>query len=244
MELRRQTRPSVDAQDSAWFQRIERKKQLLFVRASSEHPSLRRAKHEFYFEHIYHSCAIEGNTLSLAETRHIVETQLAVYGKSVQEHNEVLGLDAALAFINSTMLRREPGSLLHMDDILQLHLRVLGFADPLHAGHLRTTQVYVSDHTPPPARELRRMMGDYVEWINSDEAAGLHPIKHAALAHYWLVWLHPFYDGNGRTARLLMNYLMMRFGYPPITIQLADRHLYFSAIKQANYNGDVRGFYE
>lgn len=74
-------------------------------------------------------------------------------------------------------------------------------------------QVYVSDHVPPPPTHLQVLMEDFVQWLNSPGAQRLHPIKYAALAHYKLVFIHPFADGNGRTARLLMNFLLMQVCY-------------------------------
>lgn len=68
--------------------------------------ALRRVKKEAYFQHIYHSVGIEGNTMTLAETRSVLETRMAVDGRSVDEHNEVLGLDAALKYINATLVQR------------------------------------------------------------------------------------------------------------------------------------------
>ena len=91
--------PIVDEIDEVLFKRID-KKRVMFFKIPSHHPGLRRAKKEAYFAHIYHTNAIEGNTLSLAQTRSIVETRIAVGVKSLHEQNEVLGLDSALSFIN------------------------------------------------------------------------------------------------------------------------------------------------
>lgn len=102
--------------------------------------ALRRAKEDAYYAHIYHSNAIEGNTLNLQQTRHIIENRMAVGGKSVQEHNEVLGLDAAMRYINQTLLYK-PLERFDIDDILQLHRRVLGFSDPIESGKFRKHQV-------------------------------------------------------------------------------------------------------
>lgn len=68
--------------------------------------ALRRVKKEAYFQHIYHSVGIEGNTMTLAQTRSVLETRMAVDGKSIDEHNEILGLDAALKYINATLVNR------------------------------------------------------------------------------------------------------------------------------------------
>lgn len=88
---------------------------------------------------------------------------------------------------------------------------------------------------------LPDLMQELVDWINSDEAAAMHPIELAALAHWKLVYIHPFYDGNGRTSRLVMNLLLMRAGFPPAIVRKDDRHIYYETLKAAN-SGDVRPF--
>ncbi|XP_045621603.2 protein adenylyltransferase Fic [Procambarus clarkii] len=235
---RRRTRPLVDEMDSVMLNRIDSKRDDL-AQIPSSSAALRRIKKEAYFQHIYHTAGIEGNTMTLAQTRMILETRLSVGGKSVMEHNEILGLDLALKFINTTLVHRVGRISLY--DILEIHRRVLGHADPIEAGQLRTTQVYVSDHVPPPPTHLQVLMEDFVDWLNSPEAQRLHPIKYAALAHYKLVFIHPFSDGNGRTARLLMNFLLMQAGFPPVIIRKQDRLLYYDCLQAAN-DGDTRPF--
>ena len=130
---------------------------------------------------------------------------------------------------------------LSLQDLLDLHLRVLGFVDPPQAGRYRTTQVFVGDFTPPPPVDVPLLMDEFVTWLNSEEALGMHPIEFAAIAHYKLVVIHPFYDGNGRTSRLLMNLILMQAGYPPVAIQIDDRLRYYETLELAN-NGDIRPF--
>lgn len=103
MDNRQRTGPMVEEIDSKRFNRIDQKRNLLYT-VPANHPALRRAKKEAYFAHIYHSNAIEGNTLTLSQTRAIIETRVAIGGKSLVEQNEVLGLDAALSFLNSTLV--------------------------------------------------------------------------------------------------------------------------------------------
>ena len=81
-------------------------------------------------QHIYHTVGIEGNTMTLAQTRSVLETKMAVAGKSVMEHNEVLGLDAALKYVNQTLVDRVTGEI-SLQDILEIHKRVIGFVDPI-----------------------------------------------------------------------------------------------------------------
>jgi len=201
---------------------------------------LRRAKKEAYFQHIYHTVAIEGSTLNLMQTRSILETKLAIGGKSVQEHNEVLGLDAALRYINQTLVDRIQGHIT-MQDILEIHKRVIGYVDPIEAGIFRQTQVFVGDYIPPQPGHIDHLMKIFLNWLNDPNTLIMHPVRMAALAHYKLVYIHPFSDGNGRTSRLLMNWILMQNGFPPVIIRKQDRLLYYQHLVTAN-DGDVRPF--
>ena len=235
---RARTLPLVEEIDQSSFNRIDQKRETL-VQVPDTHPALRRMKQESYYRHIHHTTAIEGNTFSLMETRSFVETRMVVAGKSIIEHNEILGMDAAYHYVNSTLVHRI-GSIT-IDDILNIHKHVLGFVDPIGAGQFRTAQVFVGDHTPPAATDIVRLMNEFIEWLNSNDALSLHPIELAALAHYHLVYIHPFYDGNGRSSRLLMNLILMQAGYPPIIIQKEERLKYYEYLQTAN-DGDVRPF--
>lgn len=211
-----------------------------FYEIPSSNGALKRAKREAYFMHIYHSNAIEGNTLNLQQTRHIIENRMAVAGKSVMEHNEVLGLDAAMRYINQTLLYKPLGEFT-IKDILEIHKRVLGFCDPIESGHFRKHQVFVGKFTPPPPDQVEHLMNEFIEWLNSNSLLMAHPIQIAALVHYKFVFIHPFYDGNGRTSRLLMNLVLMKYGYPPVIIKKEDRMEYYDYLQMAN-QGDIKPF--
>ena len=163
---------------------------------------------------------------------------MAVSGRSVEEHNEILGMDSAMKYINASLVKRD---FITLNDILEIHKRVLGHVDPVEGGVFRRTQVYVGNHIPPKPEKLNILMDEFMEWINSDYTAHLHPVKQAALAHYKLVHIHPFADGNGRTSRLLMNTILMKYGYPPIVIQKQQRLQYYKFLEMAN-EGDIRPF--
>ena len=236
---RQRTLPLVEEMDQNWLNRIDRKRDWL-IKVPDNHPGLRRLKKESYFKHIYHTTAMEGNTFTMAQGRALLETGMAIGGKSIIEHNEILGLDAALTYINSTLIHRIGA--ITLGDILEIHKRVMGFVDPIEAGRVRTTQVYVSDYIPPSAQEMDKLLAEFIEWLNSDEAINnMHPVEFAALAHYKLVSIHPFYDGNGRTSRLVMNLVLMQADYPPIVIKVEDKHEYYQHLDMAN-KGDVRPF--
>ena len=128
-----------------------------------------------------------------------------------------------------------------MQDIIEIHRRVIGYTDPLEAGMFRRTQVFVGDHIPPHADHVEVLMKNFVSWLNSPEAISMHPLRLAALAHYKLVYIHPFVDGNGRTSRLLMNLILMQHGFPPVIIRKQDRLQYYQHLVTAN-DGDVRPF--
>merc|ERR1719342_1347962 len=104
------------------------------------------------------------------------------------EHNEILGMESALNFINKTLIDKYGD--ITLQDILEIHRRVIGNVDPVEAGIFRRTQVYVSNHQPPPPSLLSILMTKFISWLNS--SSGLHPVRHAALAHYKLVFIHPF----------------------------------------------------
>uniref|UniRef100_W5MBA8 Protein adenylyltransferase FICD n=2 Tax=Lepisosteus oculatus TaxID=7918 RepID=W5MBA8_LEPOC len=235
---RDRTLPLVEEIDQRHFSIIDSKVRKL-MSIPKGNTALRRVMEETYYHHIYHTVAIEGNTLTLSEIRHIIETRYAVPGKSLLEQNEVIGVDAAMKYINTTLLSRI-GSFA-IADILEIHRRVLGHVDPVEGGRLRVNQVFVGHHLPPQPQDLDRHMLELVQWLNSEEAMNLHPVEFAALAHYKLVYIHPFVDGNGRTSRLLMNLILMQAGYPPITIRKEQRAEYYSTLDAAN-EGDVRPF--
>uniref|UniRef100_A0A3Q3JZH0 Protein adenylyltransferase FICD n=1 Tax=Monopterus albus TaxID=43700 RepID=A0A3Q3JZH0_MONAL len=214
---RDRTLPLVEEIDQRYFSIIDSKVRRL-MSIPKGNSALRRVMEETYYHHIYHTVAIEGSTLTLSEIRHIIETRYAVPGKSLQESGAIT-----------------------VSDILEIHRRVLGYVDPVEGGRLRTHQVFVGHHIPPHPQDLQRHMQELVQWLNSEEALQLHPVEYAALAHYKLVYVHPFVDGNGRTSRLLMNLVLMQARYPPITIRKEQRAEYYAALDTAN-EGDVRPF--
>lgn len=234
---RQRTSSIVQTIDERRLQTLDIKRDALSAIHESN-SALRRAKKEAYFQHIYHSVGIEGNTMTLAQTRSILETRTAIDGKSIDEHNEILGLDLAMKFINASLVNKME---ITLKDIMEIHRRVLGHVDPIEGGEFRRTQVFVGGYTPPGPGDLSILMRRFESWLNSGETMSLHPIKHAALAHYKLVHIHPFIDGNGRTSRLLMNTMLMRAGYPPVIIPKQQRHKYYHFLQLAN-EGDIRPF--
>lgn len=172
---RQRTASIVENLDQEMLDKIDRKRDALSAIPDSN-SALRRAKKEAYFQHIYHTVGIEGNTMSLLQTRSILETRLAIGGKSIDEHNEIFGLDAAMKYINSTLLNRMQA--VTVSDILEIHRRVLGFVDPTEGGYFRRTQVYVGGHVPPGPMLINSLMGQFLLWLNSDDALDMHPVRY------------------------------------------------------------------
>ena len=235
---RQRTAPVVAEHDEKRFAQIDAKKAELY-KYSAHHPSLRAAMKEFYYQHIYHTIALEGNTLTLEEIKTIIDHHTTIAGKSIFEHNEVIGIAEALNYMNNTLLMKIGN--ITITDIKNIHKRVLGYVDPFGAGEFRTKQVYVGRHIPPHPSEVEIYMEQFVDWLNSEEVLSLHPVEFAAIAHYKLVYIHPFVDGNGRTARLLMNFILMKNGFPPVSIEVEDRWEYYECLIAAN-DGDLRPF--
>ena len=202
--------------------------------------------HEYLdLEWTYNSNAIEGSTLTRQETLVVLKHGLTVGGKRLAEHLEVINHQAAIDYVESLATRRGPPS---EADVLALHAIVLRSIDDQHAGVYRSGQVYIagSEHVPPPGAAVPGRMEEYAGWLARSGAevgtgSGLHPVERAAHAHFWLVDIHPFVDGNGRLARLLMNLLLMQTGYPIAIIRNDDRAAYYAAL-EAGHQGRLQAF--
>jgi Fic family protein len=191
-----------------------------------------RLRQNLDLEWIYNSNAIEGSTLTLQETRLILETGLTIGGKSLREHFEVINHREAIAYIED-LVNQEAEITPH--HVCQIHKLVLTQIDDENAGQYRKTPVRIAgaDYTPPDAWEIPRLM---IEWGNAlvQDQREQHVVVSAALAHHRLAAIHPFVDGNGRTARLVMNLILMRDGYPPTVIQRIHRQQYYRVLAQAD----------
>ncbi|PSB15022.1 Fic family protein [Phormidesmis priestleyi ULC007] len=180
----------------------------------------------------YHSNAIEGNTLSLRETALVLERGITIAGKSLKEHLEVIGHEQAINYIESFA---KADAVIDEWELRQIHSLILRQIDPEMAGRFRRLDVKAAgtEYVYPPHYQVQALMISFVQWLNSQEALSLHPIVYASEAHLRLVTIHPFQDGNGRLARLLMNLLLIRSGFPITVITNQQRSDYIDAIVQA-----------
>jgi len=195
----------------------------------------------FRVELTYSSNAIEGNTLSRAETALVIEKGITVDGKTLNEHLEAINHAQALSYIKT--LETEKRKDLKEADIMDIHRIILSRIDDSNAGRYRTVPVRIAGSTaimPNPVK-VPELMNEFINWLNAQNSDNVAKI--AAEAHYKLVSIHPFVDGNGRTARLLMNLLLMQEGYPPAIIRKEDRRIYINAIEKAQLGGADQDYY-
>lgn len=196
----------------------------------------------FRVELTYTSNAIEGNTLSRQETALVVEKGISVEGKSINELLEAKNHAQAFDFIMTLVGRRRQN--ITEQDTLEIHRLVLQHIDDTNAGRYRTVAVRIagSNVTLPNAKKVPDLMDNFTLWLQSENYD--NPVKIAADAHFKFVSIHPFVDGNGRVARLLMDLLLMQVGYPPALIRKEDRRAYIDAIQNAQLTGDFAGYFE
>ena len=189
----------------------------------------------FRVELTYTSNAIEGNTLTRRETALVVEKGLTVGGKTLVEHLEATNHAHALDWVRQQASRS--ARQLTEKDILSIHEIILKGIDSANAGFYRSVPVRISGSTVvlPNPRKVPDLMEAFVTWLQ--QGPDLHPVELAAEAHYRLVTIHPFADGNGRTARLLMNLILLMTGYPTAIIRKLDREAYLGALEKAQLGG-------
>lgn len=219
---------------------VSKKKERLDVYRPLPPELVRNLEEWFLVELTYTSNALEGNTLSRKETAAVVEKGLTVGGKTLIEHLEATNHAKALKDV--LRLSQTPTGELRLVDVLQIHETVLRGIDDDNAGHFRTIPVRISGSPvilPNPVK-VPNMMEAFIEWVVT--STNLHPVELAAEAHYQLVTIHPFVDGNGRTARLLMNLILMQNGYPPAIIRTRDRLKYIGGLEKAQLGGPRGGY--
>ncbi len=193
------------------------------------------------FEQVAESNAIEGSTLSVGETKLAVLKGITITGHDPSYIRDARALDAALQ--RMTEMARENQLATNIKQLLELHSLILG--DRPGAGMFRNEPVQIkgSDHRPPKYwEEIMSEMEAWEDWSQVNSAAPA--ILRAIILHAWLVHIHPFIDGNGRTARAITNLELIRSGYPPIIIKKKERERYIEALSESDSGGDIRAFFE
>lgn len=214
------------------FQKIDRYAAVICSHRPLTEAEVRELDAYYKIGMTYSSNALEGNSLTLSETKVLLEDGITVGGKPIRDCYEATGHAKAYDYMLS--IARSGELTVTEDTIRRLHYLFYNGVDPDAAGQYRTGQVFITgtEYVPPSAEDVPACMAELAEELPAKRAA-LHPVEFAAYAHRRLVDIHPFQDGNGRTARLLMNLLLIQQGYCVVSIPPVLRHEYITALQQA-----------
>ena len=195
-------------------------------------------------EYTYESNRIEGNTLTLIETDLVINKGLTIGGKSMREHLEAINHTQAIGYIKEVVQNKIEFS---ETVLLNIHSLILRSIDQDNAGQFRKVQVYIqgSKHIPPQPFLIAKQMEDYFLWYNENKLL-LHPVLLSAELHERLVSIHPFIDGNGRTARLVMNLILLQHGFVIANLKgdVESRIKYYNSLEKAQLKDDKIDFLE
>ena len=219
----------------ATFQRLLEKKDLLKKSRPLPGIALQKIKDALSVEWTYNSNSIEGNSMTLRETHVILNDGMTVKGKPLREHFEVNNHHKALHFLYDLVQEKKQ---LDSSNILQIHAFMMNNVEDLYAGRLRNAGVRIqgANFVPPNARKVYDLFNELINFVATNPL-NLNVIELSAVFHHKFIWIHPFFDGNGRTVRLAMNLILMNAGFPPAIILKNDRNKYYSALNSAN-NGN------
>lgn len=219
--------------DKKLKERIDKK----LIRLNSFRPipssTVKKLKEQFEIEMTYNSNAIEGNSLTLKETYLVVNEGLTIKGKPLKDHLEVKNHQEALEYLYD-LLEKDKKNIFSENLIRSLNQIVQQGIDKEWAGRYRNSGVVIggAKHRPPDALEIPKMMSGLIAWYSKNSK--LHPIELASIIHHKLVYIHPFFDGNGRTSRLIMNIILMQAGFPLAVILKDDRKRYYRTLGLAD----------
>ncbi|MDD4753400.1 MAG: Fic family protein [Desulfitobacteriaceae bacterium] len=221
------------------FELIDKKKKQLDEKRPLPVNTVNSLRENMLVEWTYNSNAIEGNTLTISETKVVLEG-ITIGGKSVKEHLEAINHKAAIIYLEKLV---EKKANISEWDIKNIHQLVLKNIDDKNAGAYRNENVIISGakHKPPRHFLIKEQMDNLISHYNG-EWQRLHPIERASLLHGEFVKIHPFIDGNGRTARLLLNFELMKAGFPPVIIRKEMRVEYYDSLDLAHTTSDYTNF--
>lgn len=214
--------------------RIEEKLRILSEFRPLPVSLVKKLREQFEIEMTYNSNGIEGNSLTLKETFLVINEGITIKGKPLKDHLEAKNHYEALEYLTELVAHDKKHTISEIL-IRHLHQMVIQEIDKEWAGRYRDRNVIIggAKHTPPEAVEIPGQMHDLISWLRSNKNK-LHPIELAAILHHKLVYIHPFFDGNGRTARLAMNVLLMQDGCPLVIVLKNDRKKYYRVLSKAD----------
>lgn len=222
------------------FERI-RAKQIKYEQCKSKIDFVTLSSYEKDFElrFTHNSTAIEGNTLTLMETKVVLEDGVSIGGKELREIYEIVNHKKAYAYVKKCIVENKP-----LTESIVKDLHAILTENIIVGGIYRNQEVRISGagFTPPAGNEMFMQIKGFYEELKCN--TDLNPIELAAWTHAEFVRIHPFIDGNGRTSRLLMNYQLMLQGFLPISIDKDRRLDYYNALEKHAVNGDLTPFAE
>lgn len=221
------------------FERIQEKK-LEYEQNKHKISSITLSSYEKDFEltFTHNSTAIEGNTLTLLETKVVLEDGVAIGGKELREIYEVINHKKAYEYVKKCIAEEKA-----LDENIVKDLHAILTENIIVGGIYRNEAVRISGagFTPPCGNEMYMQVKDFYKALKIKEKE-LNAIELAAWTHAEFVRIHPFVDGNGRTSRLLMNYQLLLNGYLPISVAKENRIDYYNALEQYAVNGNLKPF--
>ena len=192
---------------------------------------------DFELKFTHHSTAIEGNTLTLMETKVVLEDWVSIGGKDLREIYEVVNHKKAYDYVKKCIAQQNP-----LDENIVKDLHALLTENIIVGGIYRNQEVRISGagFTPPAGNEMYIQIKGFYEELN--QQSDLNPIELAAWTHAEFVRIHPFIDGNGRTSRLLMNYQLLSQGFLPVSIAKENRLEYYNALEEYAVHSNLQPF--
>ena len=193
---------------------------------------------DFELTFIHNSTAIEGNTLTLMETKVVLEDGVAIGGKELREIYEVINHKKAYRYVKKCIAEKKS-----LNENIVKDLHAILTENIIVGGIYRNEEVRISGagFTPPAGNEMYMQIKNFYEYLKIKEKE-LNPIELAAWTHAEFVRIHPFVDGNGRTGRLIMNYQLLKSGYLPVSIAKENRLDYYNALEQYALGGNLTVF--
>ena len=189
----------------------------------------------------YDSAGIEGNTLTLLETSHLLFEGIVPKQKSLREINETINHKKAFDYMLGYKKDINKEFILKLHELIIINTLREDLASQI--GKFRKVQVFVGRKIPPKASEVPKQIASLLRWYSKNKKK-IHPLVLASHFHAEFEKIHPFVDGNGRVGRLLMNFILRKNNYPMINIPKSRKFRYYEVLQQAQYKGNLKPFTE
>lgn len=222
------------------YERLCRKKeQLKEIQKQLPKEALESFDKSFEIEYTHNSTAIEGNTLSLIQTKAVLEDGISIGGKTLREIYEVVNHKKAFHFVKKCIADGKP-----LDENIVKDIHAMLMENILTGGIYRTVDVRISGakHKPPVPGEMYQQIKNF--YADMPYRAESNAVEFAAWTHAEFVKIHPYVDGNGRTSRMIMNYQLMANGFLPVSIAKENRLEYFEVLEAYAVTGELQPFIE